>query len=124
MATERMGRKKLLSKAGWVEVSVAPHGKRAALPRYTIEGVLESHVEGVGAFITYSVGNSVTNLPVLDLYLPLLHEVLESKKAPHPGWTLMEDEESNPADAPGFTYPDQDFPYPDNGDNIKAPQNT
>lgn len=76
---ERRGRLKVINGAGWIELSVAPHGKRAAIPRSSILGVMESPKEGVGCFITYMAGQAVTNLAVLDLYLPLIHTLLDDE---------------------------------------------
>lgn len=104
---KRRGRVSVINGAGWVELSLHPHGKKAAIPRYSIQGIAESHVEGVGCFVTYQVGQAVTNIPVLDLYLPLVHKVLdeEAGKADEQGcWTdifngdplIQNDNDENP----------------------------
>lgn len=78
---QRTGRLQLIEAADWVEVSLCPHGQRAAIPRWSVEGVLER--EDGGATLVYRVGNVVTNVPLLDLYLPMIRKVLTQPDDPN-----------------------------------------
>jgi len=73
----RKGRVQLLDEHDWVEFSVHPHGKRVAIPRWSVQGIVE-RVDDGGATITVQVGQAATNVPLLDLYLPALRKILST----------------------------------------------